>query len=282
MLVVGGENEDGAVAEVLTLALDTFAWAPLATLDTPRARTDFAATLDAARNRLITFGGRRGLGNSIDEIWALDLETNRWSALPTGPVARHDIVAASDGERVWIFGGAGALFQSLNDLWEFDLRGNTWRQLPSAGQTPDGRTSYAIAFFQNALWLYGGHDVRHAFHDAWRYDLTLQTWTQLHAPGQTPAGAHFGQAFDALCGQIVTTGGDNLDNFNVAFTDRFVLGAAPHFLKVGAATLPPARDHPSMVLDGARRRLILFGGGRSGDGSGTLNDAWTRDLEPCS
>ncbi len=281
MIVVGGENGNVALDDVLVLDLGTLAWSHLAVANSPRARTDFAAAIDASRDRLITVGGRSGLATSIADVWSLDLATNRWSPLPNGPSARHDVSAVTDGAHLWVFGGAGELLQSLDDLWELDLATDAWRLLPAPGDHPAARTSVAFAFFDGALWMHGGHDALTAYHDSWRYVLTDQRWERLSPPGNTAAAAHFGQAFDVQCAMLVMSGGDNLDNFDVGFTDGFLLGATPRFVRLPASVQPPPRDHASLIVDPVRHRLVLYGGGANGDGLGTLGDAWIRPLDAC-
>jgi len=77
------------------------------------------------------------------------------------------------------------------------------------------------------------------------------------------------------------TGGDNLDNFDVAFTDGVILGDNARFARLPTSKLPPARDHASSIIDSTRRKLIVFGGGSLGDGLGLLGDAWTYQLGGC-
>ena len=282
MIVLGGENDFGPQSSnVIALDLATLAWSTVPTTQAPSSRTDFGAALDASRDRVIVVGGRVGLALSTGEIWQLDLVTNVWSRLPDGPTPRHDVSAVTDGARLWVFGGAGDFLQSLDDLWELDLATDTWRLLPAPGDHPIARTSYALAVFHGSLWLHGGHDAVSAYHDSWRYHLDTERWERLAPSGDTIAGAHFGHALDPTCGTQVTTAGDNLDNFDVSFTDALVLSDTPRIVHLPASTMPTPRDHPSLVVDDARRRLILFGGGTVGDGLGTLNDAWTRPIESC-
>ena len=281
LLTFGGENAAGQLDETLALDLSTRRFARLPTTGTPSPRTDLAGVLDAPRDRLVVVGGRQGLATSIGEVWALDLPTGAWRRLPDGPSPRHDISAATDGQRAWIFGGAGELFQSLDDLWELDLATDAWRLLPGDGDRPSARTSGAIAFHDGAVIVDGGHDVAMVHNDAWRYDLAARRWSRLRPSGSSVAGAHFGVAFDAGCAALYLSGGDNLDNFDVSFTDALVLGAAPRFARVPTSKLPPVRDHPSLVLDSRRRTLVLYGGGRLGDGLPTLDDAWAYALAGC-
>ena len=281
MLVFGGENDFGPQQDVAAMDLTTLAWSIVPTTNRPSPRTDFAAALDAPRNRVIVVGGRVGLAASTGEIWALDLGTLAWSPLPAGPPPRHDVSAVTDGVHLWVFGGAGDFLQSLDDLWELDLATDTWRQMPAPGDHPIARTSYAFALHGGSLWMRGGHDAVTAYHDAWRYHLDTERWERLAPSGDTVAGAHFGHAHDPTCGTLITTGGDNLDNFDVSFNDALVLSDMPRIVHMPSTVMPTPRDHPSLVVDDARRRLILFGGGTVGDGLGTLNDAWTRPIGDC-
>ena len=283
MLVVGGEIEDGGpLGDVLALDLSSLVWSHVTTTHAPEPRTDFAAVIDVTRDRLIVIGGRRGLATSVADVSALDLTTNTWSTLPSGPSPRHDISAVTDGAHLWTFGGAGDFLQSLDDLWELDLETAAWRKLPTSSAHPIARTSYAIALAHGAIWIHGGHDATTAMHDTWRYLLAEQRWERVDAIGNSVAAAHFGFGYDAHCDALLMTGGDNLDNFDVSFTDALLLGAAPpRFERVPASAMPPPRDHPSLMLDPARRRMILFGGGRAGDGVGTRSDAWMRALDEC-
>jgi Galactose oxidase, central domain/Kelch motif len=280
MLVFGGEDNGTKLADLWALDLATLTWTQI-DAPGPGPRTDLAAVIDPLRDRLILIGGRVGLATSIDEIWALDLKSNQWTQLPSGPSARHDIQAVTDGTHAWVFGGAGSLFQSLDDLWEMDFATDSWRQLPAIDVRPKARTSAALAFFNGFVYLKGGHDVWHVTGDTWRYDLAAQSWSLVQATGGTAAGAHFGYAFDPVCSTLFVSGGDNLDNQNLAFTDALVLSGPPRFARLPSSTLPPPRDHPTLVFDSQRRRLLVYGGGSLGDGLSTRDDAWIYSLAGC-
>jgi len=282
MLVFAGQGADGKQRnDVWALDLASLQWQPVATTVGPAPRSDLAAVLDPLGDRLIAVDGREGLLTSISETWALDLTTNVWSQLPTAPPARHDVPAATDGQHAWVFGGAGDFLQSLDDLWELDFATSTWTQLPDDGVRPIARGSSSFAYWNGALYLYGGHDVAFVRRDAWRYDLTLQQWRPLKFSGSSVAGAHFGYAFDPVCQALVLVGGDNLDNYDTSLSDGLVLGGPARMSKVVASPNPHPRDHPSLIIDEARHRLVLFGGGSIGDGLGTLGDGWTFQLDAC-
>jgi hypothetical protein len=267
--------------DVWALDMTTLAWSRLPATNAPTPRTDLAAVLDADRDRLVVIGGRVGFASSIDEVWAYSFADGSWKQLQKGPSARHDIPAATDGKKAWVFGGAGGFLQSLDDLWELDLASETWTQLPEPGARPAARTSGALEFYQGALYLSGGHDATKVQRDSWRYDLAAQSWQKLGESGELIGGAHFGHALDVACASLMFSAGDNLDNYNVAFTDGLVLGASPRITILKTSNLPPPRDHPSMIMDAKRRRLVLYGGGSLGDGLGTRGDAWILPLAGC-
>jgi len=291
MVVFGGDGLDseseaefeGSTAQrndLWALDLGTLGWQQLAASNPPGPRTDLAGVVDTTNDRLVVIGGRVGFATSIDEVWAYSFETATWAELPAGPSPRHDIPGATDGSRAWVFGGAGVLFQSLDDLWEIDFATDTWRQMPDDGVRPSARTSGALVYQGNALYLSGGHDATSVQRDSWRYDLAAQSWTKLDVTGDPIAGAHFGYALDPTCATLMLSAGDNLDNYDVSFTDGLVTTGSPRFALLTTSNLPPPRDHPSMILDG-QRRLILYGGGTLGDGLGTLGDAWMLKLGAC-
>ena len=281
MVVFGGDGtSSGQTNELLALDLGTLEWSKLPEGNAPGPRTDLAGVIDDLRDRFVIVGGRVGFASSIDEAWAYSFASSTWQRLPSGPPARHDVPGATDGTRMWVFGGAGEFLQSLDDLWELDFATDTWRELPDDGVRPSARTSGALVYWSGALYAVGGHDATSVQRDAWRYDLAAQRWTKLDASGAPLAWAHFGWTLDRDCGRVLLSGGDNLDNADVGYTDAFDLGA-PAYALVPTSNVPTPRDHPSMILDRARRRLVLYGGGTLGDGLGTLGDAWMLDLGAC-
>jgi hypothetical protein len=283
MVVFGGDSDSGQKNDLWALDLGTLVWHPIAQTNKPGPRTDLAGMIDTLNDRLVIVGGRVGFVSSIDEVWAYSFIDASWTQLPSGPSARHDIPGASDGVHGWVFGGAGGFLQSLDDLWQIDFTSDTWMELPDGGQRPAARTSGALEFFEANLYIAGGHDADKVQRDAWRYDLSAQRWEPLDPDSSPIAGAHFGHALDVTCGTIWLSGGDNLDNYDVAYTNGLVIapGTPPRYGLLRTSNLPPPRDHPSMIFDEMRHRLVLYGGGSLGDGLGLLNDAWVLPLGGC-
>lgn len=281
MVVFGGDGTTvGQTNALVAMDLGTLQWTTLPESNAPGPRTDLAGIYDETRDRLVIVGGRVGFASSIDEVWAYSMQSASWTQLPSGPPARHDVPGTTDGTHAWVFGGAGAFLQSLDDLWQLDLATDTWQRMPDDGTRPSARTSGALVYYSGALYLSGGHDATAVQRDSWRYDLAAQTWTKLEPSGDFIAGAHFGYAMDAQCATLRISQGDNLDNYDTAYTVGLDVSGPPRFSLLETSNLPPARDHASMIFDATRRRLVLYGGGTLGDGLGTLGDAWFLDLGP--
>ncbi len=118
--------------------LTTMGPAPVATLG--------AFMHDAARQRLITFGGYTGAGvsNAIDQL-TLDASPT-WSskAAAPGPSPRYGFFTALDGDRLIVFSGAQAPkannpINPAGDVWSLDLPTLTWTKLAEPTEDAPGR-----------------------------------------------------------------------------------------------------------------------------------------------
>ena len=278
MLVFAGQSAGGELADLWALDLGTDTWTELATSGGPATRVNPAAVVDPVRQRMIVFGGRTGATTTFDDVWALDLGTLQWSPLPKGPGPRQRPHYATDGRRAWFYGGEGFL-SVFGDLWQYDFASDTWTALPNAGDAPSARTCGAMTVSGNRLIVHGGHDLAVVRDGTWQYDLDAQVWSQVSTEGGTAAGAHWAYALDSDCDTLYLAGGDHLDNYDTAFTDLLPLRTL-QFSKLHTSSLPPPRDHATLVFDPANRRLVLYGGSL-GDGQSFLGDAWTFSLAAC-
>ncbi len=117
--------------------LTTSGSAPIATLG--------ALVPDAARRRLISFGGYTGSDIS-NAVHALSLDTpNAWSSEgATGPSPRYGFFAARDGERLIVFSGAqrpsgSNQINAAGDVWALELATLRWTKLADATVDAPGR-----------------------------------------------------------------------------------------------------------------------------------------------
>src|SRR5262245_27239766 len=98
----------------------------------PVARTGFATTYDAARGRVLLFGGQ--VLSPMADSWSWDGIAWVRQAAAVAPPRRANAAMAYDAGRdaVVLYGGAD--FAVIGDAWEF--RQGQWTQLPRPTQTP--------------------------------------------------------------------------------------------------------------------------------------------------
>src|SRR6187549_3658789 len=109
----------------------------------PSARYEHAMAYDAARARVVLFGGREQfpLTGVFADTWEWD--GSAWlQRQVTGPSARwgHAMAYDVDSQRIVLFGGRG-IAGLLGDTWEWD--GSAWAQRING---PPARAGHAMAF----------------------------------------------------------------------------------------------------------------------------------------
>lgn len=113
------------------------------------------------------------------------------------------------------------------------------------------------------------------------------TWTRFSPSGSGPqsGGGYQSTAYDAATDRLIVFGGYNQNPCCGETNDVWILanasgtGGVPAWTQLtptAPAGFPPARQSHSAVYDPATNRLIVFGGGRIGNGHFTtlLNDVW--------
>jgi hypothetical protein len=256
---------------------DGTTWAQRALPPVPPVRSWPAMAFDAARSRVLLFGGQEpSTGFSLGDTWEWDGTAWAARAPTTLPPGRQEHALAFEPARgrTLLYGG----FQSrgihrggtyLDDTWEWD--GTDWTaQAPT--MIPQARADHALATdtVRGRVVLFGGIGPAGRstiiLGDTWEWDGT--DWIPV-APPQSPS-ARLGHAlaFDPGRARAVLFGGtDNLATFGdtwewdgTNWTDR-----AP-------ALAPPARTAHALAFDIARGRAVLFGG--TAASSGLLADTW--------
>ncbi|MEO8084835.1 MAG: hypothetical protein ABI780_13510 [Ardenticatenales bacterium] len=201
---------------------------------------------DAARHRVIAAGGEfEGAGDVVTATWALDVghvETAEWRALPSLP------------------------FQLMFQAADRDPRSGDL--VAFGGQGPD-------AVPTAKLWRADLAAVDNA--DAWTDATALAGDGPLARSGATLT--FLGNSGVAvLIGGYAPGQGELADIWALDYTDP----AAPSWRALTpAGAAPSPRSGHSAVWDGARRRVIVYGGLRlQGDGVAYLSDAIALALEP--
>jgi hypothetical protein len=217
----------------------------------PRARGGHAMAFDAARQRVVLFGGDSVGTTLLGDTWTWDGEN--WTEVQDiGPSTRcfHAVAYDSARARVVLFGGESAT-GTLADTWEWD--GSDWAQVADTG--PSARSRHAMTFdaARQRVVLFGGRTAAGAaLNDTWEWDGN--DWVQQEDTG--PSGRSFAaMAYDSTRNRAVLFGGvgaasspafgDTWEWDGTAWTEEANFGPDPCL----AAT---------MVFNGAS--VALFGG----------------------
>ena len=129
----------------------------------------------------------------------------------------------------------------------------------------------AFAYFEQALYVVGGHDAVAATPDSWRYLLNENRWEHLSPTGESPAAAHFAYTADTACGVLWMFGGDNVDYRDVGFMSGLSL-TRNAFINFSSSNNPPPRRHATLNFDAASSSLFIVGGWQGV--SSILSDSW--------
>lgn len=162
LVVFGGGDENAFLGpffnDVFTFDLATRVWAPLTLTGTPPvARIRPAMVADAARDRLLVFGGHDdGALGETNDLWAIDLAANRWQRVRTGdtlltqgsgfcdfpsnfttpdlmsPERREGVVFVPSGADTFLMFGGRSDCGTVNDVWKLNAATNTWEMLKPA------------------------------------------------------------------------------------------------------------------------------------------------------
>lgn len=141
----------------------------------PPARALFASAYDAARQRLVMFGGQSGSG-ALADTWEWDGE--RWSrAQGEGPSGRVGHAMAFDASRgvVVLWGGVTSTQELPAETWLWN--GTAWTRRD--GPAPPGRFAHQLAWMpaRGRVVLIGGRDTQGERADLWEWDG--ERWTAL-------------------------------------------------------------------------------------------------------
>jgi uncharacterized repeat protein (TIGR02543 family) len=280
-LVTGPARSQSSV-EVEVLAGASAAcgvWSPVMGPEAPFDLHDFMPVLDAARNRVLVFGGRSADGSLKRDLWLLDLNgAGAWRiAATTGtpPSSRAEYSAIVDPvrNRMLLFGGTDGSLR--NDLWALDLETLAWTLIATNGPAPAPRRNHTAVYdsMRDRMIVISGLGGFSVNADAHALSLASATWATLPAPGANPGirGGHTA-LYDPARDRIVVYGG-------VGPGTLFELDlATPAWSALDPVGVPPApRTEHTAVFDAARDRMLVFGGMV---GSETTNESWSLEFAP--
>jgi hypothetical protein len=141
---------------------------------------------DAARQRMVLFGGDSLGGTLFGDTWEWD--GAHWTQVEdTGPGARagHAMAYDSGRSRVVLFGGGVPALRG--ETWEWDGQG--WTQVEDTG--PEPRQGHGLVYDggRSRTVLFGGEASGSVLRgETWEWDG--QGWTQVQDTGPTPRKSH--------------------------------------------------------------------------------------------
>lgn len=234
-------------------------WYPAAAQG-PDLYSGSAAVYDAARSRIVCFGGRNQQNQHLLDTWAWD--GSSWTPINQGgPSGReyHSMSYDAVRDRIVVYGGGNQVV--FSDTWEFD--GTTWYALTPAsnpGARQDHRTAFHAA--SGRTILFGGQGPTGiVLQDTWAWDGV--NWTQL-APSSPTPGPRYRYAMTATTttGPIVMFGGRS-DLGGTWLGDTWQWDGQSW--AQAASSGPRSRELTSITYDSQRRRVVLHGGFGIGD-----------------
>jgi hypothetical protein len=240
---------------------------------TPSARFYGAMAEDAARNRIVLFGGSPDGNGAITDPWCWRSDLAYWQPLTSPgpqPPARfvHAMAPWSNGtnSHLVMFGGQGTNGTFLRDTWTFN--GTNWQAGPSNGPTARVLVAMAEETARQRVLLFGGFDGS-LMGDTWEWNGVA--WTQLAVSGPSGRAGH-AMAYDALRNKVVLFGGQDSTGYR---SDIWEFGSDLIWRQVGVGITngPVARRDASMARRG--NRIVLYGGVNTSDIE--LADTWEWD-----
>jgi hypothetical protein len=214
--------------------LFTWVWSSLVAGGTlPRA--DHAVAHDAARERVVMFGGYGNGGPLADTLELVNIGFPgflAWQPVPTNgsPGARYSHAMTWDArrQRTVLFGGADASGTFRGDTWEYDGVTATWTQVATTG--PVARVNHELGYdpARGVVVLFSGRRAAapQLLQDVWEWNGVQwreRTWTTTH-PSPREGGT---ATWDPLEQRFLLFGGSPLDRAMWAYTadnDRFADG----------------------------------------------------------
>lgn len=235
---------------------------------------------DAARNRVIVFGGYGSHlpgqpWEYLDDVWQLSLNGNpHWTELhPSGvaPSGRLAGAAVYDPMRQRFVGFGGTIGAPV-DTWILDLRGQpSWEHMPISGARPNGGWGMASVYDarRDRMLIFGGSlddNYYGSKNDVWELDLRdTPRWKQIAASGTLPkARRSCASIYDPIRNRMIIYGGfDALQYSDEFLGDAWALSLSdtPTWAALTpSGTAPVGRDGVSAAYDPLHDRMVFFGG----------------------
>ena len=265
-LLFGGLVNGTAVPSDKTWEWDGTSWLRRTPVVTPPARSAHALAYDAARQRMVLFGGIATTGITLTDTWEWDGAT--WleripSDTPTlsgPPTLVYDSLRA----RVLLIGASADKLAT----WAWD--GTNWTQLTTTGAP--ARTSFSFTYDagRDRVVIFGGTRAGVLQQDTWEFNGTA--WVRAFPLNSPTARNGHAMTYDSVRQQVVLVGG--VDATNKPLEDSWSYdGNTWAALNVD---LPP-RANALLTYDSARSAVVLAGGYSDAAATTYPNETWELD-----
>ncbi|MSP72289.1 MAG: hypothetical protein EXR76_08920 [Myxococcales bacterium] len=219
--------------------------------------------------------------------------------LRPGRLNEHTAVYDDARREMLIFGGNSAIPENCGfpdytfsaDLWIYrDFEDGCPHFTRVEGGGPSARGRHAAAFGESAMFIYGGRSKTRGTSrletDLWRFDTSTRTYEELAADGGPDGRMNSAMVFDEPRRSLWLFGGNasssaamvNLQNDDLW---RYDLQTMAWEEVRTTNDGPPRRLFHSLALDGARDRLLVFGGADESlfsNNARYFSDLWALDL----
>ncbi len=246
-------------------------WSPFQGNRQPPYRHSHSISYDAARRRLVSFGG--GATSYLNAVWTFPLDgPNRlWTreTVTGGPPPPRRLHAAAIDvvhDRLIVFGGYDG--SSRNDTWALSLSSPmAWTELVTAGMPPTPREDCSLIDdpVNDRLILFGGAEPYAPppgrSNGLWQLSLSgTPTWSPLTASGFTPSPRSGHRAvLDPVNRRMLLFGG--MDTNPESDVWALSLDGPAAWTELPTLGTPPdGRADMTVAYDVARARLLVYGG----------------------
>lgn len=238
-------------------------------------RSGHSMVYDAARNRVVLFGGWDG-DQFLSDTWEHDGLQWRAVSTPMPPPPRHKAGMVYDSVRqlTVLFGGRNT--DTLNDTWEYD--GVSWVARTDISGEP-ARHNHAMAYDagRGRVVLHGG-----LIFDGSDYTWASDTrefdgvsWRDSSPPTGPPELQAHAMVYDAARGNVLLFGGIyQVPNDYEMSDESWVYDGSTWAPAPQTGLGPGERYELGLTYDASRQRVVLYGGGNFEE---QLDDTWEYD-----
>ena len=171
LVMAGGLDASGRLNDAWTLSLTgTPAWSPIVPIGLiPLPRWGHSAVYDAARDRMVMFGGETATDPPENfETWELPFnETPTWHFLAAGPARfLFGLIHDPTRDRLVMHGGELSDVPALSETFVFDLEQEFWSPLDPVPPLPGDRGEHAAIYdpVRDRMVIFGGTSDVWALH----------------------------------------------------------------------------------------------------------------------